>query len=44
VDIGCEDPEWIPKTQLHDNNEIWMKGDEGDLWVKTWIAREKGWI
>lgn len=44
VDIGTDECEWLPRSQLHDNNEIWERGDEGELWVKTWIAKEKGWI
>ena len=43
VEMGTEEQEWIPKTQIHDSSDVWEKDDEGDLWVSSWIADQKGW-
>jgi hypothetical protein len=37
-------PYWVPKSQIHDNSEVWQKGQVGMLVVKEWFARQKGWI
>jgi hypothetical protein len=35
----------VPKSQIHERSEIWEVGDEeGELYVKTWFARERGWL
>ena len=35
---------WIPKSQIHDNSEVYDAGDhsEGTLVITEWIAKEKG--
>lgn len=35
---------WIPKSQVHDDSEVWKKGQVGKLVVTEWIAEEKGLI
>jgi hypothetical protein len=36
--------EWIPKSQIHEDSEIFEDGQEdGELIVSTWLARERGW-
>jgi hypothetical protein len=36
---------WIPKSQIHDNSEVWKRGQApGTLVVKTWFAEKEGWI
>lgn len=35
--------EWIPKSQVHDDSEVFREGDEGTLVVSAWIAGERGW-
>ena len=35
---------WIPQGQIHDDSEVWKKGDEGTLIVSEWIAMQKGLI
>lgn len=36
---NLEDVEiWIPKSQIHDNSEIWKVGQEGDLVISSWLA------
>jgi len=37
-----ETPFWVPKSVLHDDSEVWKKGDEGDLVVKHWWAEKNG--
>jgi len=34
---------FIPQSQIDDDSEVWQKGDEGDLIVSDWLARERGW-
>ena len=34
---------WIPKSQIHDDSEVWKNGQEGDLIVTDWWARKQGW-
>ena len=41
---NLDSPEWIPKTQVHDDSEVWQDGHFGDLVVTEWIAQQKGWL
>lgn len=35
---------WVPKSAVHDNSEVWKRGQEpGALVVKPWFAKKKGW-
>jgi len=34
---------WLPKSQIHDDSEVWKVGQKGDLIVTTWYAEQKGW-
>ena len=43
IDLG-EDEIWIPQSQIDDDSEVWQQGDEGDLVVSAWFARQKGWL
>lgn len=37
--------EWIPKSAIHDDSEVWESGDgPGGLYVKEWFAEKQGWI
>lgn len=36
--------EWIPKSQVHDDSEVYLKGHTGVLTVTGWFARKRGWI
>lgn len=33
-----DEPEWIPKSQLEDDSEVYEKGDEGTLIITDWLA------
>jgi len=35
---------WIPKSQIHDDSEIWKSGQDGALVITRWIARKKGLV
>ncbi len=39
-----EDDEWIPKSQVHDDSEVYKAYQTGDMLVTEWIAIQKGWI
>lgn len=42
-DFDC--PEWIPKSAIHDDSEIWKLNQEpGELVIHEWCAEQKGWI
>lgn len=32
---------WIPLSQVHDDSEVWKAGQEGEILVSEWIAKEK---
>jgi hypothetical protein len=42
VDFGKKEV-WVPQAAVHDDSEIWRKGDSGKLVVKSWFARARGW-
>jgi hypothetical protein len=33
---------WIPKSQIHEDSEVYAKGTDGDLIITEWIAGKKG--
>lgn len=41
VDIEGEEF-WIPKSQVHDDSEVYQEGDEGLLVISKWIAEKEG--
>lgn len=34
---------WVPKSQVHEDSEVWEKGQEGILIVKDWFAKKIEW-
>lgn len=41
VDIDGEE-HWIPKTQIHDDSDVFEKDTSGDLIITNWIAEKRG--
>ena len=39
-----EKPVWIPKSQIHDDSEVFALEGDGALVVKRWWAEKEGWI
>ena len=35
---------WIPHSQVHDDSEVYKKGDRGKLVITRWIAEKKGLV
>jgi hypothetical protein len=35
---------WIPKSQIHDDSEVYASGHTGKLVITEWLAREKGLV
>jgi hypothetical protein len=33
---------WIPKSQIHDDSEVYEADTEGDLIIPRWLAEKKG--
>lgn len=42
--VSDETERWIPKSQIHDNSEVWKVGDQGDLVITEWLAEKEGWL
>jgi hypothetical protein len=36
--------QWIPKSQVHDDSEVYAPSHEGKLVIARWLAVEKGWV
>lgn len=34
---------WVPQKAIHDDSEVWKKGQLGKLVVCAWFARARGW-
>lgn len=32
---------WVPQSQIHEDSEVWKRGDEGTLVVTEWWAIER---
>jgi hypothetical protein len=43
VDFG-DRQEWIPQSQIDDDNEVWAAGQEGTLIISEWLATAKGLV
>jgi hypothetical protein len=35
---------WLPKTQIHDDSEVYKAGTSGKLVITEWIATAKGLV
>jgi hypothetical protein len=35
---------WIPKSQIHDDSEVYKADTEGTLVIPEWLAKEKGLV
>jgi hypothetical protein len=33
---------WVPRSVIHDDSEVFEKGDTGTLVLKTWWAEDRG--
>jgi len=33
---------WVPKSVIHDDSEVFKKGDKGQVVLKTWWAEKEG--
>lgn len=39
-----DEPEWIPKSGIHEDSEVWEVGQEtGTLVLRMWVVNERGW-
>ncbi len=42
--VRLEDGEvWVPKSQIHDDSEVWKSDQTGTLIVTRWFAEKQGW-
>lgn len=39
-----DDEIWIPKSQIHDDSEVFAEGHKGELVVMSWYAEKQGWL
>jgi len=42
-DDGPEGEAWIPKSQIHEDSEVFEAATSGTLIVSEWLAKQKGW-
>lgn len=35
---------WFPKSQIHDDSEVYAEGHTGEVVVTQWIAEQKGLV
>lgn len=35
---------WIPKSQIHDDSEVYEVFGQGELVVREWFAEQRGWL
>ncbi len=35
---------WIPKSQIHEDSEVYAEGHSGDLVIPKWLAKQKGLV
>ena len=36
-----DEPKWVPKKCIHDNSEVYRKGDSGTLILQRWWAEKE---
>lgn len=39
-----DDTQFIPKSQIHDDSEVYKKHMSGKLIINEWFAEKKGWV
>lgn len=45
VVLSNGDEHWVPQSHVHDDSEVYRRGDQGKLVISKWIARQrKLWI
>jgi len=42
IDGKDADPMWIPKSQIHEDSEVFEDGGEGVIVVSAWFAKKSG--
>ena len=35
---------WVPQSQIHEDSEVWKRGDTGTLVVTQWWAEKQGLV
>lgn len=35
---------WYPKSQIHDDSEVYEEGHEGEVVITYWLAKERGLV
>lgn len=44
--VACSDFDggqlWVPKSQIHDDSDVYAKDTDGDLVITDWFANKKG--
>lgn len=42
-ELEGEDEVWIPRSQIHDDSEVYEADHVGKLIVSSWLARQRNW-
>jgi hypothetical protein len=35
---------WVPKSEIHEDSDVYENGTEGTLIISEWVAKKKGLI
>jgi hypothetical protein len=38
-----DEPQWVPKSQVHEDSSVYEATDSGTIIVKDWWAEKQGW-
>lgn len=41
-DLETGDECWVPKSLIHDDSQVWKRGDEGELAAPLWFFEKQG--
>lgn len=44
VALESGEQKWLPKSQIHDDSEVWSEEQSGDVVVKRWFAEKEGLV
>ena len=44
VEVEGEEEIWIPKSQIHDDSEVYKMDTEGTLVIPLWLAEKHGLV
>ena len=43
TDDSHEEDKWFPKSQIHEDSEVYAVGHEGTVIISSWLAEQEGY-